>query len=72
MPLNFSEQLYAETGGTMTMLIGAMLLAVLVLGTAALSGHPLYLIAVALVVGIAILAATRRSAGQRHAARRRR
>jgi hypothetical protein len=56
----------------MTMLIGAMLLAVLVLGTAALSGHPLYLIAVALAVGAVILAATRRPAGRRLTVRRRR
>jgi hypothetical protein len=43
----------------MVILMGAFLLAVLVVGAAALSGHPLYLIAVALVVGCAILAATR-------------
>jgi hypothetical protein len=36
-------------------LVGAFLLALLVVGAAALSGHPLTLIAIALVVGGAIL-----------------
>jgi divalent metal cation (Fe/Co/Zn/Cd) transporter len=36
--------------------MGTFLVALLVVGTAALSGHPLYLIAAALVVGCAILA----------------
>lgn len=49
----------------MVILVGAFLLAVLVVGAAALSGHPLYLIALALVVGCAILVATRRPDGAR-------
>jgi hypothetical protein len=44
----------------MVILVGAFLVAILVVGTAALSGHPLYLIVVALLVGCAILAITRR------------
>jgi hypothetical protein len=49
----------------MVILVGAFLLTVLVVGAAALSGHPLYLIALALVVGYAILVATRRADGPR-------
>jgi hypothetical protein len=55
----------------MVILVGAFLLTVLVVGTAALSGHPLYLIALALVVGCAILVATRRVDGSRLAWTRR-
>jgi hypothetical protein len=40
----------------MVTLVGAFLVALLVVGTAALSGYPLYLIAAALVVGCTILA----------------
>ena len=43
----------------MALLIGTMLLSVLVVGTAALSGHPLYLITLALLVAAAILGLTR-------------
>jgi hypothetical protein len=51
----------------MVILVGAFLLTVLVVGAAALSGHPLYLIALALVVGCALLVATRRADGPRPA-----
>jgi hypothetical protein len=44
----------------MVILVGAFLVTILVVGTAALSGHPLYLIVVALLVGCAILVTTRR------------
>ncbi|GII24512.1 hypothetical protein [Planosporangium mesophilum] len=40
----------------MATLVGAFLVALLVVGTAALSGHPLPLIAAALVVGCVIIA----------------
>jgi hypothetical protein len=49
----------------MVILVGAFLLTVLVVGAAALSGHPLYLIVLALVVGCAILVTTRRADGAR-------
>jgi hypothetical protein len=49
----------------MVILVGAFLVAVLVVGAAALSGYPLYLIVAALVVGCAVLALTRRSTGSR-------
>jgi hypothetical protein len=55
----------------MVILVGAFLLTVLVVGAAALSGHPLYLIALALVVSCAILVATRRPDGPRLARPRR-
>jgi hypothetical protein len=51
----------------MVIIVGAFLLTVLVVGAAALSGHPLYLIASALVVGCAILVTTRRADGARPA-----
>jgi uncharacterized membrane protein YeaQ/YmgE (transglycosylase-associated protein family) len=52
--------LYAEKkGSTMVLLMGAFLATVLLVGTAALSGHPLSLILVAALVGAAILLLTR-------------
>jgi hypothetical protein len=45
----------------MATLVGAFLLTLLVVGAAALSGHPLPLIAVALVVGAVVLIGTRRT-----------
>ncbi len=55
----------------MVILVGAFALTVLVVGAAALSGHPLYLIALALVVGCAILVASHRADGPRLARPRR-
>jgi hypothetical protein len=49
----------------MVILVGAFLLTLLIVGTAALSGHPLYLIVVGLLVGCAVLVATRRGDGLR-------
>jgi hypothetical protein len=44
----------------MVALVATILLTILFVGTAALSGHPLYLIAIALVVGCAIPVISRR------------
>jgi hypothetical protein len=54
----------------MGMLMGAVLMTVIVVGTAALSGHPLYMIAIGLAIGGAVFALTSR--GRRLALRRRR
>ena len=54
----------------MGMLMSAIFMVVLVVGTSALSGRPLYLIAAGLVVGVVVFALTDR--GRRLALRRRR
>jgi hypothetical protein len=46
-------------------LMGTILVAVFVIGTAALSGHPLYLVGLALTVAAAILTVSRRPRGNR-------
>jgi hypothetical protein len=57
-----SEQLCAE-GATMIMLMGTILLGILVVGTAALTGHPV-LIAVGGILAALILVATCRGRGR--------
>ena len=49
----------------MGVLMGTILLAVFVTGTAALSGHPLPLVGLAVAVGAAILTVGRRLRGNR-------
>jgi hypothetical protein len=49
----------------MIALMGAVLLAILVLGTAALAGHPLYLIVLAALLGGLVLFLGRRRPGHR-------
>jgi hypothetical protein len=48
-----------------TLLLGALAASILVIGAAAFTGHPLYLIIVGLVAGAAVLVATRRANGLR-------
>jgi hypothetical protein len=56
----------------MIILMGTILLGILIVGTAALSSHPLYLIAAAAVLACVILVVARQASGERLVLKRRR